>query len=78
MKFEHSRARSYFIKAAASLPEVDRASMFAAEIMSTIYSEMLDQMPEIQFDVFRNRVSVAKSRRLRIALEIWLRSRLKR
>jgi phytoene synthase len=78
MKFEHSRARSYFIKAAASLPEVDRASMFAAEIMSAIYSEMLDQMPEIQFDVFRNRVSVAKSRRLRIALEIWLRSRLKR
>ena len=78
MKFEHSRVRSYFIKAAASLPEVDRASMFAAEIMSAIYSEMLDQMPEIQFDVFRNRVSVAKSRRLRIALEIWLRSRLKR
>jgi len=78
MKFEHSRARSYFIRAAASLPEVDRASMFAAEIMSAIYSEMLDQMPEIQFDVFRNRVSVAKSRRLRIALEIWLRSRLKR
>jgi 15-cis-phytoene synthase len=78
MKFEHSRARSYFIKAAASLPEVDRASMFAAEIMSAIYREMLDQMPEIQFDVFRNRVSVAKSRRLRIALEIWLRSRLKR
>ena len=78
MKFEHSRARSYFIKAAASLPEVDRASMFAAEIMGAIYREMLDQMPEIQFDVFRNRVSVTKSRRLRIALEIWLRSRLKR
>jgi phytoene synthase len=78
MKFEHSRARSYFIKAAASLPEVDRASMFAAEIMSATYREMLDQMAEIQFDVFRNRVSVAKSRRLRIALEVWLRSRLKR
>ncbi|HWN97752.1 MAG TPA: presqualene diphosphate synthase HpnD [Blastocatellia bacterium] len=78
MKFEHSRARSYFIKAAASLPEVDRSSMFAAEIMSAIYREMLDQLPDIQFDVFRNRVSVPKSRRLRLALEIWLRSRLKR
>lgn len=77
MKFEHARARSYFEKAAASLPETDRASMFAAEIMCAIYREMLDQMPEIQFDVFRNRVSVTKSRRLRIALEIWLRSRLK-
>ena len=78
MKFEHSRAQSYFVQAAASLPEVDRASMFAAEIMSAIYREMLDQMPEIQYDVFRNRVSVTKSRRLRLALEIWLRSRLKR
>jgi phytoene/squalene synthetase len=52
--------------------------MFAAEIMRAIYREMLDQMPDIQIDVFRNRVSVTKSRRLRIALEIWLRSRLKR
>ena len=78
MKFEHARAQSYFLKAAASLPETDRASMFAAEIMCAIYREMLDQMPEIQFDVFRNRVSVKKSRRLRVALEIWLRSRLKR
>jgi phytoene synthase len=78
MKFEHARVRSYFEKAAASLPDVDRGSMFAAEIMSAIYREMLDQMPEVQFDVFRNRLSVTKSRRLRIALEIWLRSRLKR
>ena len=78
MKFERARAASYFSKAAASLPETDRASMFAAEIMCAIYREMLDQMPDIQFDVFRNRVSVTKSRRLRIALEIWLRSRLKR
>jgi len=78
MKFEHARAQSYFLKATASLPETDRASMFAAEIMCAIYREMLDQMPEIQFDVFRNRVSVKKSRRLRVALEIWLRSRLKR
>lgn len=78
MKHEHARAVSYFQKAAASLPEVDQPSMFAAEIMGTIYREMLGQMPEIQFDVFRNRVSVTKSRRLRIALEIWLRSRFKR
>jgi 15-cis-phytoene synthase len=78
MKFEYARARSYFEKAAASLPENDRASMFAAEIMGSIYRELLEQMPGIQFDVFRNRLSVTKSRRLRIALEIWLRSKIKK
>ena len=78
MKFEHARARSYFEKAAASLPESDRASMFAAEIMGAIYRELLDQMPGVQFDVFRNSLSISKVRRLRIALEIWLRSKFKK
>jgi phytoene synthase len=78
MRYQHSRARSYFGKASASLPEQDRASMFAAEIMGAIYREMLDQMPEIQYNVFRNRVSVSKSRRLKMALRIWLQSRLKK
>ena len=78
MKFEHSRARTYFAKAAGSLPEMDRPSMFAAEIMSTIYKELLDQMPGVQFNVFRNRIAVSKSRRLQIALSIWLKSKLKK
>jgi len=78
MKFEHSRARTYFAKAAGSLPEMDRHSMFAAEIMGTIYKELLDQMPAVQFDVFRNRLTVSKSRRLQIALSIWLKSKLKK
>lgn len=78
MKFEYTRARSYFEKAASSLPEQDRSSMFAAEIMGAIYREMLEQMPAIQFDVFRNHLSVTKSRRMRIALKIWLRSKLKK
>ena len=78
MKFEHQRARSYFIKAAASLPEQDRAAMFAAEIMAKTYREILEQMPAVQYDVFRNRLSVPKTRRLKIALEIWFRSKLKK
>ena len=78
MKFEHARALSYFNKAATSLPDQDRASMFAAEIMGTIYRELLDQIPLVQFDVYRNRLTVSKKRRLQIALGIWLRSKLKR
>jgi len=78
MKFEHARAASYFEKAAASLPDGDRASMFAAEIMGAIYKELLDQIPAVQFDVFRNRLAVSKSRRLRIAFSIWLKAKLQR
>jgi len=78
MKYEHARARSYFEKAAASLPDQDRPSMFAAEIMGAIYKELLDRMPAVQFDVFHNRLTVSKSRRLQIALRIWLKSKLKK
>jgi len=78
MKFEHARAASYFDKAAASLPDGDRASMFAAEIMGAIYKELLDQIPAVQFDVFRSRLTVSKSRRLRIAFSIWLKAKLQR
>ena len=78
MKFEYARARSYFEKAAASLPEQDRHSMFAAEIMGAIYRELLEEMPAVQFDVFHNSLSISKSRRMRIALEIWIRSKFKR
>lgn len=78
MKFEHARAQSHFDKAAAALPEADRASMFAAEIMGAIYRELLDQIPAVKFDVFRNRLKVSKWRRLRIAFSIWLKSKLLR
>jgi len=78
MKFEHSRAKTYFAKAAGSLPEQDRASMFAAEIMSAIYKELLEQIPKVQFNVFRNRLAVSKTRRLQIALSIWLKTKLKK
>ena len=78
MKYELSRASSYFEKAAASLPDQDRPSMFAAEIMGAIYKELLDQIPAVQFDVLRNRLTVSKSRRLQIALGIWLKSKFQR
>ena len=78
IKFEHARARSYFEKATASLPAGDRSSMFAAEIMGAIYRELLDQIPAVQFNVFRNRLSVSKSRRLKVALTIWSKSKFKR
>ena len=78
MKFEYARARSYFEKAASSLPENDRPSMFAAEIMGAIYRDLLERLPGVQFDVFHNTLTVSTLRRMQIALRIWLRSRFNR
>ena len=78
MKFEHARTLSYFDKAAASLPDQDRSAMFAAEIMSAIYRELLDRIQAVQFDIYRNQITVPKKRRARIALSTWLNSKLKR
>ncbi|HSE97190.1 MAG TPA: presqualene diphosphate synthase HpnD [Blastocatellia bacterium] len=78
MKHEHSRVLSYYRLAEGSLPEIDREAMFAAEIMGAIYRELLNSIYAVQFDVFRNRLTVPRFRKMRIALEIWLRSRLKR
>lgn len=78
MKYEHARAVSYFERAAASLPEGDRTSMFAAEIMGAVYRELLDNIAAAQFDIYRNRITVPKMRRIKIALQIWLDSKLKR
>jgi phytoene synthase len=75
MKYQHKRARYYFERAAATLPEQDRQSLVAAEIMGAIYRELLDNIQAAQFDVYRNRISVAKMQRLKIALNIWFKTR---
>ncbi len=75
MKYQCKRANYYFERAAATLPEQDRPSLVAAEIMGAIYHELLNKIQEVQFDVYRNRVSVSKMRRMKIALNVWFKSR---
>ena len=74
MKYEQARTRSYFDRATGSLSDQDRPSMFAAEIMGTIYREILDGLEDIRYDVFHHRILIPKSRRLQIALRIWAKS----
>lgn len=76
MKFQHHRVRSYFDRAAAALPSEDRKSMFAAEIMASIYRELLASIAAARFDVFRNQIAVPKRRRLEITFKTWARSKL--
>ncbi|HKV40624.1 MAG TPA: presqualene diphosphate synthase HpnD [Blastocatellia bacterium] len=78
MRFERERAISYFDRAAASLGEEDRPTMFAAEAMGRIYRELLDSIEAVKFDVYHNRVTVPKKRRLKIALSTWATSKFSR
>jgi phytoene synthase len=78
MHFEHKRADSYFDKAAGCLAAEDRSSMFAAETMAAIYRDLLDGIKEVKFDVYRHRVSVPKKRRIQLAMNVWLKSKLGR
>src|SRR5207245_2903559 len=50
MRFEANRAREFFARAVGVLPEEDRKSMVAAEIMASIYRGLLRRM---ELDKFR-------------------------
>jgi 15-cis-phytoene synthase len=78
MRFQVTRARTYFERAEACLSSQDRPSMFAAEIMGAIYREILEAIPALQYNVFRERATVSKKRRIQIALGTWFKSKVER
>ncbi len=55
MDFEAQRATGLYEQAQAALPEIDRRSMVAAEIMRTIYRRLLTRMQRDRFQVFGRR-----------------------
>jgi phytoene synthase len=70
LRFECERARSYYAKAAAALPAVDRRSLLAAEIMGAIYLEILRRIERSGYDVFSHRIRVPRPLRALIALRL--------
>lgn len=77
VKFECERARTYYHKAQEilqTLPPSDQKSLVVAEIMRGVYSRILQQLEEQQYQVFGSRIRVAPLERLTIAAKIWVRS----
>src|SRR5262249_40150297 len=64
--FEAARAESFYQSAVAALPEVDRRSMIAAEIMRAVYHRLLKHMHRDGFHV------LSKSYRLNRLTKLWL------
>jgi phytoene synthase len=74
LRYECERARSYYAKAAATLPPADRRSLLAAEIMGAIYFEILRRIERNGYDVFSRRIRVPRPYRAVIALRLWVRA----
>ena len=60
MQFEAGRAREFFAGAAALLPDEDRRSMIAAEIMGSVYRGLLRRMEVDKFRVFEKEYRLSK------------------
>jgi len=78
LAFEAARAREYYGKAAGLLTGLDARPLVAAEIMSRIYRETLDRIERAGYDVFSQRIRVPRARRIAIAVDTWMRTRLGR
>lgn len=78
LEFECQRARSFYAKAAATLPAEDRRRLVAAEIMGGIYLAILSRIERRGYDIFSKVVRVPRSHRALIAAAIWGRSLLGR
>jgi phytoene synthase len=74
LRFECQRARDYYDRAAADMPQVDARSLVAAEIMGGIYFGILQRIERAGYDVFSRRIRVPRPHRALIALRIWART----
>jgi phytoene synthase len=75
LAFECRRAREFYRRAIAARPPEDRRRLVAAEIMRAVYFETLQRIErqgENGYDVFTERVRVARPRQAAIALRTWL------
>jgi phytoene synthase len=77
MQRQAARARDFYRRAAASLPEADARSLVPAQIMGSIYAALLTEIEARRFRVFGERVTVPTRRKVAIALRCWAGARLR-
>jgi phytoene synthase len=72
MAFQAERARGYFAKAMAALPEADRRAQRPGLIMAAIYAALLAEIERDGFRVLTQRTSLTPLRKLWIAWKTWI------
>jgi phytoene synthase len=74
MQFQLVRAKQFY--ESAHLPEEDRATMFPAEIMRSIYYKLLLDIERNTYRVFNRQYSVGLPYKLGTALKFWAKAKL--
>jgi phytoene synthase len=72
MQFECDRALHYFDLAHQLLPQEDRRSLVAAEIMAAIYWRLLKRIQKRCYNVFGERVRLSRPLKFWTALSVYL------
>jgi phytoene synthase len=68
-----ARARELYQLARRTLPAEDRRAMVAAELMGSVYWQLLLKLEQHQFNVFgAERIRLSKPRKLFLVLHSWL------
>jgi phytoene synthase len=74
MKFETTRARDFYTSARRRLGKGERFTLFAAQIMDSIYFRLLRKIELAEFNVFQRRITVSTPHKILIAFRFWLSS----
>jgi phytoene synthase len=74
MAFQCTRAHDFYRRAQEALTDTDRRVLLPAEIMRAIYALILHRIEAADYQVFRHRITVPPSRRLALALKMWITS----
>ncbi len=66
------KAKAFYREAGQALPLVDRRSMAAAELMSSVYGSLLKELERRRFDVFNGgRVRLGRGQKLALIWRAW-------
>ncbi len=68
IRYEIARAREHYAKAALGVPLLDRTSQACIRTAFHLYAGILDEVANLDFDVFAKRAKVPTSKRIRVAL----------
>ncbi|MEI7534887.1 MAG: presqualene diphosphate synthase HpnD [Verrucomicrobiae bacterium] len=68
-----ARAKHFYARAQKTLPPEDRRAMVAAELMGSVYWQLLCKLEQEKFNVFGAPVKLSKPRKLALIFQSWVR-----
>lgn len=72
LQFQINRAREHFASGRQLLPYLPRRSRACPAALGLIYGGVLDQIAGAGYDIFQERISLSKGRKLRLMAQAWL------